>query len=252
MRSRSVSALFTSKPASIGTFFKSNSALVAEALGQSPLDFLLIDRQHASPGLETVESIVRAGELHGTPSIVRIEKQNAGLFTNLLDLGAVGLLIPQIGNVDEVEAIADAVRYDEGRSYAMSTRAGEFGTRNRDEYVDWVNEELAIVPQIESRAGVENVESIAGHDQVMGIMVGPADLAMSYDLPIGDERVSDIVDTVFDAVDDLECGFGMYVGSSTELEQYYEDTEFLLYGSDIGMMRSKFSESMSGITGPGE
>lgn len=240
----SVADLFASPPASVGTFFKSNSAMVAEALGHTPLEFLLIDRQHGSPDLETIETIVRAGELNGLPSMVRIESENAGLFTNVLDLGAVGLVVPQVGSADEVDDLADAVRYSGGRSYAMSTRAGRFGNRDRDEYVDWVNEELALVPMIESKAGVEHVEEIAGHDDVTAIMVGPADLAMSHGYPIGDDRASAVVDEVFEAVRPLDCGFGLYVGSPDGIERYREEAAFLLYGSDVGMMSERFAETI--------
>ncbi|MCO8267150.1 aldolase/citrate lyase family protein [Haloferax sp. AB510] len=236
--------LFAERPASVGTFFKSNSAMVAEALGHTPLDFLLIDRQHASPDLETMESVIRAGELNSLPSVVRIDKANQGLFVNILDLGAQGLMIPQTNTADEITEIADAIRYQGNRSYAMSTRAGRFGNRDREEYLEWVNNDLVLLPQIESPAGVKNVEEIASVDAVTSIMVGPADLALSHDLPIGDETVDEMVDEIFERVAPLDCGLGMYAGTPEDLNRYRSETEFLIFGSDVGTLTSRYSDTL--------
>ena len=46
-----------------------------------------------------------------------------------------------------------------------------------------MNESSSLIVQIESKIGVENIDDIASHDCVDGVMIGPYDLSGSYGLP---------------------------------------------------------------------
>ena len=75
----------------MGTNLKSGSPVMAEALGYSDLDFLLIDRQHGSPLMEGLEEVVRAADLQDVPVVVRTPKDDTSMITYLLDNGVRGL-----------------------------------------------------------------------------------------------------------------------------------------------------------------
>lgn len=242
---QSLTSLLADGSDTFGTFFKSGSPLLAEALGHTPLDFLLLDRQHASPSLDTLESVIRAASVNDLPSVVRIPKQEPGLINNVLDMGAQGLMIPQVNDVNEVEAVVNEIRYDRDRSFAMSTRAGWFGHQNREEYIDWVHEEIALLPQIETKPGFENAERIAEHEDVTAIMIGPADLSISLNVEPGSDKLQSKITELFNRLESIECGIGMYAGTGNKISEYSDRTTYLLLGSDLGGLSSWYNDNIN-------
>jgi len=235
---QSMHAHLSDRPASVGTFFKSKSPSLAESLGTSPLDFLVVDRQHTSVGLETVEAIVRAADAGGLRVMVRMATTEFDFVNCFLDAGASAVMIPQVESADAVRDVLDEARYDEGRSLSMGTRAGGFGGRDRSEYFDWVHEELGIVPQIETASALENVDEIADTDGVSALMIGPTDLSLSLGVSKDDDELAEAVDRVVEAARSADCGVGLFVTSSESLQTYREKMNFVVYSSDAGLVES--------------
>jgi len=230
---------------STGMVFLSGSPNLAEAVCQTPLDFLMLDCQHGTPNLETLENIIRAVELHDMPVIVRVPRDDTSLVTNLLDMGAQGIMLPQVEGPAVIREVLSHVRYEDGRSFASLTRAGDFGECTQEEYVEHVNSELAIVPQIESREGVRNVDRIAEEPGVSAVAVGPADLSLNMDVSNDSEEFAEAVDTVFEAGRAHGRGIGTFVGSPTGLREYTNRTTFTVYGSDIRLLPAHLDSALA-------
>ena len=222
----------------IGTVLKSGSPEIAEALGFTPLDFLLVDRQHASPSLETVTALVRAAALRDLPAIVRLPQASLGVATNVLDAGASGVMLPRTEAVDAVERALGEVRYRAGRSHSSVTRAGGYGAREPD--LAAVDDSLLLIPQIESERGLENAESIAGHEEVDAVAVGPNDLSISLGVDRGSEAFEAAVDRVFAAGEAAGCPVGTFVGAPGDLDGVRDRAGFVVCGSDVGLLRAVF------------
>lgn len=226
----------TTTPPAVGTFLKTGSATMVEALGTTALDCLLVDRQHALADFETVEAAARAADLHGVPLLARLGGTGPGEVNSLLDAGVSGLIIPQVDGPEAVAAVADAARYSGSRSFAGSTRAGRFGTVDPAAYRAYVEEELAFLPQIETEAGLEAVEAIAASPATTGLMIGPADLSLSIGVERGDEAFEAAVDRIFAAALDHDVGVGTFVSEPAALERYADrGATFLFYGSDVDL-----------------
>jgi len=223
---------------SLGTVLKSGSPNMAEALGQTELDFLLIDRQHASPGLETIEHVIRAADLSELPVIVRLPRDSLGLVGNVLDAGAAGIMLPQTETVGEVERVLPKVRYDEGRSFSPNTRAGRFGTVDVDR--DVVDAGLAVIPQIETPRGLDNADDIVELDGVDNLAVGPLDLSLSLGIDRESDEFNATLDDLFDRARAAGCGIGTFVGTPAEIDAYRNRVTFLACGSDIGLVTAIF------------
>lgn len=224
---------------SVGTVLKSGSANMAEALGLTKLDFLLIDRQHASPGIETIEHVVRAAGVSDLPVIVRVPQDSLGIVGNVLDAGAAGIMLPQIETVAEVERVLPKIRYDEGRSFSPNTRAGRFGTVDVER--ESVDAGLAIIPQIETQRGLDNAEAIAALDGVENLAVGPLDLSLSLGIDQESDAFQTALDDLFDSVRATDCGIGTFVGDPAEIDAYRNRVTFVACGSDIGLVTDIFS-----------
>src|SRR5262245_48962889 len=91
------------------------SADVVEILGFAGLDFVYMDMEHSATSHESLAHMIRAAELSGTTSLVRIPKsdpgQYPGVILRILDLGAMGVIVPHVDTKEEAQAIVAAVKY---------------------------------------------------------------------------------------------------------------------------------------------
>jgi len=99
-----------------------------------------------------------------------------------LDVGADGVIIPLVNNGKEAENAVIASKYppDGLRSWGPNNTARYDAAPG---YWARANDELIILPQIESVQAVENIDEILTVKGIDGIMVGPTDLTLSMGLP---------------------------------------------------------------------
>jgi 4-hydroxy-2-oxoheptanedioate aldolase len=129
------------------------------------------------------------------------------LILQFLDVGVMGVMMPSVTCVDDVKRLVEAVRYPPvGRRGIAPARANDYllGTMPQVEYVTFANEQILIMPQIETVEALEALDDLVRVEGVDGYFVGPRDLAMSMgfaDGPAHDElraaraRVFDITRT---------------------------------------------------------
>lgn len=226
----------------VGTILQSASVNMAEALGYTPLDFLFVDRQHGSPVYEELEHIVRATDLNDLPVLVRTPADAPETITSVLDLGARGIMLPQIDHPDQVRAAHRRVRYSDGRSLGTSSRATGFGQMDREAYIRYVNEELALVPMVETPGALERVDDLAALEQTTALVVGPGDLSFSLGTSPGTDEFEDALDAVYRAGERNDCPVGIFVGSEVELDRAAERAAFAVFSSDVDVAVSHFED----------
>ena len=95
----------------IGSFFTMGSVPVLEILSMAGLDFLMIDTEHGPYDVETAQQLIIACESRGITPFVRVKDYNRNSVLKMLDVGAMGLLIPFIKNVDQVKELVGYAKY---------------------------------------------------------------------------------------------------------------------------------------------
>ncbi len=172
----------------VGTFFCSGSACVAECLGYTGLDFIVIDAEHSDVDAETATGLIRAAELHGVTPVVRAKDGTRPSILKMLDAGAHALIIPNVHTPDEARGAVDYAKYTPvgRRGYAKGRRAG-FGYEDYavelKRYLRESNEQTLLFPMCETVGAFEHIEEIAAIDGVDGIFVGPYDLSLDMGIP---------------------------------------------------------------------
>ena len=161
----------------VGLWISLCSNFVAEVTAHAGYDWALIDMEHSPNDYFSVLSQMQAFAASDTTAIVRVEWNDTVAVKRLLDLGAPGILFPMIQSVEEAEQAVAATRYPPRgvRGVSGATRATKFG-RIAD-YVARVENETAVLLQLETRAAVEQAEAIAEVEGISGIFFGPADIA---------------------------------------------------------------------------
>ncbi|WP_248927748.1 HpcH/HpaI aldolase family protein [Paenibacillus hamazuiensis] len=168
----------------VGSFIGIYSPSLAEMLGHSGFDFVVIDNEHGSYSWGEVENMIRACELAGTTPIVRIVNSTQSEILKALDRGAKGIHVPQINTGAEARAVVEAAKFPPHgtRGVAYSVRAAKYGLNKGSSYLQGSNDDVLVCVHIETPQAVENVDEImtSGIDLAF---IGPTDLSVSAGYP---------------------------------------------------------------------
>ena len=162
--------------AAVGGLLSLESVFAGEILSRSGFDFVLVDNQHGPWDRTSSRLAFRSISLGPAIPMARVHKNDFYAIGGLLDGGALGIVVPMVNSVEEAEAAAFATRYPPrgGRS-AGALLAGFHGP----DYVDWIDDEVFLAVQIETKQALEHAEAILAVDGVDGCWIGPADLGKS-------------------------------------------------------------------------
>ena len=96
---------------SIGSWLQIPHSSVAEILGNSGYDWVAVDLEHGSIGIEQLPDLFRALELGGTLPLARLAQGDSKDCQQVLDAGAGGVIVPMIENAEQLTLIRDACRW---------------------------------------------------------------------------------------------------------------------------------------------
>jgi 4-hydroxy-2-oxoheptanedioate aldolase len=159
-----------------------SSAGLVEVLGHMGFDGVFLDCEHGPPGWEDVEHMVRAAEVAGYSSIVRVEGNDGALITRALDRGASGIQVPHINTAADAWAAVEHAKYAPIGHRGWSGWRSALGT-NAAEYAHYANEGTLVAVMLEEVEALDNLDEILRVDHVDVFFVAPGDLAQSMGLP---------------------------------------------------------------------
>ena len=182
----------------IGTWLEElRSPAVAQLLAAAGLHFLIVDMEHGPFNLETMADIVRMARQVDITPIVRIPDLTWERVGRVLDAGAQGLMLPRVREAAEVERFIDAIKYPPAGHRGMASGLGntDFKWVTTPEYIDFSNEEILVIVQIETKEAVSNLDTLVQVPGVDVFFIGPEDLSISLNLT-GQPRHPRLLETV--------------------------------------------------------
>ncbi|MEM6639539.1 MAG: aldolase/citrate lyase family protein [Pseudomonadota bacterium] len=219
----------------VGTFVKTPSSIVCEALCHSSLDVLCLDSEHAPFGHLQIDQCVAAIRAAGQPSLVRVADQSETAIRNALDCGATGIVVPHVRNADEAERVARAAHFGAGgRGYAGSTRAAGLGTKRMPDHRADSAKQTTVIVQIEDPEALPHVAEISAVENVDAVFIGRIDLAVALDVAPSSRALLSIVEEI--CANARGC-VGMFTPSLDELPRWRDaGASLFLLGSDHSFM----------------
>ena len=159
---------------------------VVDMLGRLGFDWALIDCEHGSISVESVELMVLAAEAAGITPIARPSVNSFEAIGQLMDRGVMGVQVPHVNTAEDARRAVAAVKYHPlgDRGLAAGVRSAAYGfDRTMAEYAEEANRETLVCVQLEEGEAVKNVDEILTVDEVDVFFVGPSDLSQSLGFP---------------------------------------------------------------------
>ncbi len=170
----------------------------------------------------------------------------------LLDIGAHGIIVPQVSSAAEVQRVVDACRYPpQGTRGFGPRRPSNFGRSGGPQWMQQVNRQVFVAVQIENLAALGELEAIAAIEGLDSLALGPYDLAVAMGRP-GELAHLDvqyqlrrIVQTARNAGKYIGTGMGAYADVAMNAVEL--GVQWIQCGDDYGYMVAKVDELMSGL-----
>ncbi len=219
----------------VGPFVIVPSVPLVDTLGYAGMDFCIIDTEHGPISQETATDLVIAAQGSGVTPVIRVGDNDERLILRALDIGAEGVQVPQINDVDDANHAVKAARYYPLGERGMSsfTRAGDYWSKQAPDHTDRQNAETSLIVHIEGKRGLDNLDAIMAVEGIDVLFLGPYDISQSLGMP-GDVRSPTVEGAIRGAADKIRAQ-NRAVGS------FAKDIEMAKWLIDLGVQYVSFS-----------
>ena len=199
------------------------SSFSAEIMAHQGFDSICIDMQHGAVDYQIAVTMLQAISTTPVIPLTRVPWNDPGSVMKILDAGSYGVICPMINTPDQATALVRACKYPPTgiRSFGP-IRAKYYGggsTHGGGDYHEFANEETLVIPQIETREAISNLDEILQVPGISAIYVGPSDLAMALgSQPRGGQKDPAVVEarrTIVESCKRYGIPAGIHTPSST-------------------------------------
>jgi 2-keto-3-deoxy-L-rhamnonate aldolase RhmA len=162
------------------------SPQIVEMVGAAGFDWVLLDCEHGTLTLESVELMAMAAEACGITAIARPMSRRAEHILQVLDRGVMGVQVPHVNTAEDAREAIAAVKYHPlgRRSLAAGTRAAIYDAHGTlADHVRAANEATLIAVQLEDREAIDNIDALLAVEGIDVFFIGPSDLSQSMGYP---------------------------------------------------------------------
>ncbi|CAH1689829.1 2,4-dihydroxyhept-2-ene-1,7-dioic acid aldolase [Hyphomicrobiales bacterium] len=158
------------------------SGYSAEVMARSGWDSLTVDLQHGVQDYGSMVQCLQAIAAFPVTPLVRVPTNETGIIGKALDAGAWGIICPMVNSPEEAAALVSACLYPpHGRRSNGPNRATSYADHRP--YQAFANDEVMVLPMIETAEAVASLEQILDVPGVGGAYIGPSDLGLAHGLP---------------------------------------------------------------------
>ena len=230
----------------IGTWSVIPSSSVANIMAVAGFDFVIIDMEHGPISFETAEDMVRALESESCTPLVRVPSNNESAILRALEIGAHGIVVPQIETPEQAKNVISAVKYAPvgNRGVSVFTRSSGYYAVGQQGRTDKENKETTVVLLVESAKGIKNLDAIADVGNIDVIYVGTYDLSQSLRIPdqIDSPKIIKEVESCVKRIKNKGIAAGVLAQNEKDIEQWLKiGIQFIPYMVDCGILHQACS-----------
>ena len=186
MRPNHVKTKLQNGGTSIGTFmFEFCTPGISQIAAQAGAEFTVFDMEHTGWSIETIRMLIATARSTEMIPMVRIPATEYHFVARVLDMGAMGIMVPMVESVAQARKIVESAKYPPiGRRGAAFTVAhDDYTGGDIVEKIQTANSQTLLIAQIETAVGVRNVNEIAAVEGIDVLWIGHFDLSNSLGIP---------------------------------------------------------------------
>jgi 2-keto-3-deoxy-L-rhamnonate aldolase RhmA len=163
-------------------FFTPGLAQIAREAGA---EFVLLDMEHSGAGIDTIKQQVAYCRGLDIVPLVRVPTYQYQFVARVLDVGALGVMIPMVETLEQARDIVSWTRYPPAgrRGAVLGAAHDDYTGGAAREKLERANQRCLLMLQIETDVGVEHVEQIAAVPGVDCLCIGFMDLSNFLGVP---------------------------------------------------------------------
>ena len=162
-------------------------------------DFTWFEMQHSTLEFKDVEAMIAACPHVAATPMIRLPDAQEWHIQHATDIGALGVVIPTVDDVDRAREGAKWARYPPvARRSAGQGQAASIWGINGINYRQTINDNMLVVIMIETPTGVANAYDIASVAGIDVVITGNNDLSSFSGFPQTDDRYQAMVKKVHD------------------------------------------------------
>jgi len=210
-----------------GVISTSDDPQLAELFGIAGFDYYMLDAEHGLIDPAQAVNVIRACELADMTPMIRIGSKDPKLVLPYLDAGMMGIMMPGLETVEEVQMLVEAVKYAPlgKRGVGLSRASGHMANPNEaTEYVKFSNQETMVIIQFEDDKLLDVFPSLCLVNGLDACVVGPRDLSLNMGFPDGPNHpeVQSVVEKAIGVMKEAGIIAGITAGTRAEAEKQVE------------------------------
>lgn len=228
--------LLSAKTPLFGSTLMLGSARSAEIMARCGFDFLMVDMQHGPFDKATATDAIRALVPGPTTAIARVAENSPGAINDLLDAGAMGIVVPMVNSPEEAQAAVAAAFYP---PKGVRSRGGSATAIHGDDYHAWANDEILLVVMLETARAVDRADEILAVPGVDMCLVGTSDLSLDIGCARDDAAIGEALARVAAAANRHGVGLGIGIGAVADTAKWQRfDPALYLISHDHGLLKT--------------
>lgn len=225
---------------------------IPQILELTGVDFAVVDMEHSGFTMADIADMMTWFKLTTVAPFVRVPQIQYHFIARALDAGALGIMVPDVKDRSEARAIVDAAKYSPlgKRGVGIGTANTDFKRVDPQEFMKYANDNTTIICQIESQAGLDNLEKIATTPGVDVLWVGQFDL--SHSLGIAGQfqhpRFVDALKLVVDTARKHHLVACIQPGNKTQAQEWLElGFNAISYSGDFSLYMDALSQAVADV-----
>jgi len=218
---------------------------IAEEAARHGFDFVWIDWQHGAWSEPTMNAALGCFLNVETVAIVRTLGPDPAWIGKLLDLGALGIIVPMVETAEQCEKIVRAAKFPpRGCRSATGLRTAYHAGNDYFDYTENANDQILTVVMVETPTGVDNVRAMMAVPDVDCVLIGPYDLTRSLGCTqMSDPRVEGMIQEVLTASRETGVPAGYVTNTPEEAEaRAAQGFRMVCPGHDMIQLPQAFAE----------
>jgi len=169
-----------------------------------------------------------------------------------LDAGMVGLMIPMVEDAAQAQKVANATRYPPlgRRGAGLGMAQDDYERGSTTDKIEALNARTFVMAQIESPAGLDNLDAIASVKGIDCLWVGHNDLSIQMGIPgqFDSTTFQDAIKRVADAADHHGLAAGVMVGDPQGAQHWMSlGYRALAYGADFRLYADALKSGIEAV-----